>query len=178
MQGMMLKKSLLSMANKMLKQLISLNKRLSFAGASLSSLLIVALVGLIMVEIIGRSFFDYSTMLADEYSGYFYLALVFLGFAYTFDEEGHIRISIITSRLQDSTKRWVDIIAGTMTLAILLFALHYSWDFMMESHKMEMLSEGVSETPLYLTQIPIVVGLALFAFSALVFILRRISHDR
>jgi len=162
----------------MIKILTALNKKLSLTGASLSALLIVALVGLIMVEIIGRSFFDYSTMLADEYSGYFYLALVFLGFAYTFDEEGHIRISIITSRLQDSAKRWVDIVAGVMTLAILLFALYYSWDFMMESHEMEMLSEGVSETPLYLTQIPIVVGLALFAFSALVFVLGRISHDR
>ncbi len=162
----------------MIKILTTLNKKLSLTGASVSALLIVALVGLIMVEIIGRSFFDYSTMLADEYSGYFYLALVFLGFAYTFDEEGHIRISIITSRLQDSVKRWVDIVAGVMTLAILLFALYYSWDFMMESYEMEMLSEGVSETPLYLTQIPIVVGLALFAFSALVFVLGRISHDR
>ena len=147
-------------------------------GASLSSLLIIALVGLIMVEIIGRSFFDYSTMLADEYSGYFYLALVFLGFAYTFDEEGHIRISIVTGRLQGSIKRWVDVLAGVMTLAILLFALYYSWDFMIESHEMEMLSEGVSETPLYLTQIPIVVGLGLFALSALVFVLGRIFHDR
>ena len=113
----------------MLKILNTLNKKLSFVGASLSSLLIVALVVLIMVEIVGRSFFDYSTMLADEYSGYFYLALVFLGFAYTFDEEGHIRISIITSRLGSSPKRWVDIIAGVMTLSILLFALYYSWDF-------------------------------------------------
>jgi TRAP-type C4-dicarboxylate transport system permease small subunit len=162
----------------MLARIEALSKRLSLTGASLSALLTVALVILIMIEIIGRSFFDYSTMLADEYSGYFYLALVFLGFAYTFDEEGHIRISIVTSRLRSSAKRWVDILAGLMTLAILLFALYYSWDFMLESHEMEMLSEGVSETPLYLTQIPIVVGLGLFALSALVFVLRRVSYDR
>ena len=147
-------------------------------GASLSSLLIVALVGLIMVEIIGRSFFDFSTMLADEYSGYFYLALVFLGLAYTFDEEGHIRISIVTGRLRGSIKRWVDIFAGVMALSILLFALYYSWEFMVESHEMEMLSEGVSETPLYLTQIPLVIGLALFAFAMFVFVLRKVFDDR
>jgi len=147
-------------------------------GASLSSLLIVALVGLIMVEIIGRSFFDFSTMLADEYSGYFYLALVFLGLAYTFDEEGHIRISIVTGRLRGSIKRWVDVFAGVMALSILLFALYYSWEFMVESHEMEMLSEGVSETPLYLTQIPLVIGLALFAFAMFVFVLRKVFDDR
>ena len=162
----------------MLKRLFSLSRGLSLVGASLSSLLVVALVGLIMVEIIGRSFFDYSTMLADEYSGYFYLALVFLGLAYTFDNEGHIRISIVTGRLRDSIKRWVDVFAGLMALSILLFALYYSWEFMLESHEMEMLSEGVSETPLYLTQIPLVAGLALFAFSMFVFVLRKVTDDR
>lgn len=47
-------------------------------GAYVSSVLFISLVVLIMTEIIGRSFFDYSTMIADEYSGYFYLASVFL----------------------------------------------------------------------------------------------------
>jgi len=162
----------------MLSLLETLNKRFSIAGATLSALLVVALVGLIMVEIIGRSFFDYSTMLADEYSGYFYLAAIFLGLAYTFNQEGHIRISIVTSRLSDSIKRWVDVLAGTMTLAILLFALYYSWDFMVESKEMEMLSEGVSETPLYLTQIPIVIGLALFVLAVLNFTLQKAFCDK
>ena len=155
-----------------------INERFSFWGASLSAILFVALVVLIMVEIIGRSFFDYSTMLADEYSGYFYLAAIFLGLAYTFNEEGHIRISIVTSRLSSSIKRWVDIFAGVMALSILLFALYYSWHFMMESKEMEMLSEGVSETPLYLTQIPLVVGLALFALALFVFVWRKVADDR
>jgi len=162
----------------MLSLLETLNRRLSTAGAILSALLIVALVVLIMVEIIGRSFFDYSTMLADEYSGYFYLAAIFLGLAYTFNQEGHIRISIVTSRLSDSIKRWVDVLAGTMTLVILLFALYYSWDFMVESKEMEMLSEGVSETPLYLTQIPIVIGLALFVLAVLNFTLQKAFCDK
>jgi TRAP-type C4-dicarboxylate transport system permease small subunit len=162
----------------MLERLETLNRRLSTLGASLSALLIVALVVLIMVEIIGRSFFNYSTMLADEYSGYFYLAAIYLGLAYTFNEGGHIRINIVTSRLGNSAKRWADIIAGLMTLAILLFALYYSWDFMIESKEMGMLSEGVSETPLYLTQIPIVIGLALFALAALTFVLRKVFHDQ
>jgi len=161
----------------MIKTVITLSRRLALAGASLSSLLIIALVILITVEIVGRSFFDYSTMLADEYSGYFYLALVFLGLAYTFDEGGHIRISIITSRLSRRGQRWADILAATLTLGILLFALYYSWNFMVESKEMEMLSEGVSETPLYLTQIPMVVGLALFALSVLAFLIRRITDD-
>ncbi len=154
-----------------------ISAQLSLAGAALSAALFLALVVLIMTEIIGRSFFDYSTMLADEYSGYFYLAAMFFGMAYTFEQGGHIRISIITSRLGRSANRWVDVIAGLLTLAMLLFALYYSWNFMIESKEMDMVSEGVSETPLWLTQIPLVVGLALFAFSVFVFVLRKLADD-
>jgi hypothetical protein len=43
---------------------------------------------------------------------------------------------------------------------------------------MEMLSEAVSETPLWLTQVPITVGMTLFVFASLVFTLKRIFNDK
>lgn len=154
------------------------NGRFSRGGAYISSILFVALVSLVMVEIVGRSFFDYSTMLADEYSGYFYLAAVFFGLAYTFDENVHIRINIITSRLSKDKQRYIDIFAGILGTVILCFALYYSYLYMIDSKEMEMLSENVSETPLYLTQIPIVIGMTLFVFSMITFTLRRIFDDQ
>ena len=162
----------------MFRRLEVLERFLSTLGAVIASLLLLGLVGLITVEIVGRSFFDYSTMLADEYSGYLFLALVYLGLAYTFRQGGHIRITIVSSRLPEGVRRWLDVFAGMMTLGILLFALVYAWKFMMESKEMEMVSEGVSETPLWLTQIPMVIGLGLFALSVFVFVLRRVRNDQ
>ena len=162
----------------MFRRLEVLERFLSTLGAVIASLLLLGLVGLITVEIVGRSFFDYSTMLADEYSGYLFLALVYLGLAYTFRQGGHIRITIVSSRLPEGVRRRLDVFAGTMTLGILLFALIYAWKFMMESKEMEMVSEGVSETPLWLTQIPMVIGLGLFALSLFVFVLRRVRNDQ
>lgn len=156
----------------------TLNRRLSKGGAYISSILFVALVVLIMTEIIGRSFFDYSTMLADEYSGYFYLGAVFFGLAFTFNENVHIRINIITSRLSENKQRYIDIVAGALATLILSFALYYSYLFMIDSYEMEMVSENVSETSLYLTQIPIVIGLALFVFASFSFTLSRIFNDK
>ena len=43
---------------------------------------------------------------------------------------------------------------------------------------MEMVSEGVSQTPLYLTQIPVVAGSALLWFALFSFTLKRLFHDR
>ena len=162
----------------MLSRLKDLSKWLSTVGAYISSALLVLLVILIMTEIIGRSFFDYSTMIADEYSGYFYLAAVFFGLAYTFEQGGHIRINLLTSRFSEKAQEWIDVFAGLMSTAVMLFVLYYCWLFMIDSHEMEMLSENVSETPLYLTQIPMPIGIALFVFAFLVFTLKRIFNDR
>ncbi len=161
----------------MINLLEKFSKGLSKVGAYISSLLFVGLVVLIMTEIIGRSFFDYSTMLADEYSGYFYLAAVFFGLSYTFNEGGHIRINLVTSRLSESAVRVLDIFAGILSSGVMIFAGYYSLLYMIDSKEMEMLSENVSETPLYLTQIPIVIGLALFILAFVVFTLKRISDD-
>jgi len=154
------------------------NSKLSKGGAYISSTLFVALVVLVMTEIIGRSFFDYSTMLADEYSGYFYLGAVFFGLAYTFNEGGHIKINIVTTRLGKNMQQIIDIFAGVLATSILSYALYYSFLFMMDSKEMEMLSEAVSETPLWLTQIPITIGMSLFVIAAFTYTIRRIFNDK
>jgi len=162
----------------MYKRAAALCRRLSRWGGMVSGALIVALTLLILTEIFSRSLFNHSTLIADEYSGYLYLALVFFGLAYTFEENGHIRITLLTSRLKPRLQRLVDIFAAALSLAILLFALVYSWKFMWESKTMEMVSEGFSETPLYLTQIPMVIGLGLFACAMAFYLIRRIRDDQ
>lgn len=161
----------------MLNWLKTFSRWLSLGGAYISSILFILLVTLIMTEIIGRSFFDYSTMIADEYSGYFYLAAVFFGLAYTFEEGAHIRINLLTVGFSDKMKRWTDIFAGIASTFAMLFVLYYVWLFMVDSKEMEMLSENVSETPLYLTQIPMPVGILIFIIAILTFIFKRMNDD-
>ena len=63
-------------------------RKLSLGGVFIASTLLIMLVALILVEITLRYFFNTSTMRADEYSGYLYLALVCFGFGHTFYEMG------------------------------------------------------------------------------------------
>jgi len=151
--------------------------KLSLWGAYVSSVLLISLVILIMTEIIGRHFFNTSTMIADEYSGYLYLASIFLGLAYTFENNAHIRINIITSKLSKRTNKYIDIFASFITSVVLIFILYRSILFTYDSYDMEMLSENVSETPLYLTQIVMPIGIILFILSVFVFILKRLTDD-
>ena len=116
-------------------------------------------------------------MLADEYSGYLYLASIFLGLSYTFKENSHIRINIITSTLNKKANNIIDIIAGVITIAVLIFIFYRTVLFTYDSYEMEMLSEAVSETPLYLTQLVMPISLLLFILSVFVFVAKRFKND-
>ena len=118
-----------------------------------------------------------STLIADEYSGYLFLASVFLGLSYTFKENAHIRINILTSRMSEKSNRLIDIFAGTITIIVLSFALYRTVLFTFDSYEMEMLSESVSQTPLYLTQLVMPLGLSLFILSVLIFVIKGLKND-
>lgn len=151
--------------------------KLTKMGAYLSAFILVALVFLILIEIFIRAFFDMSTMIADEYSGYFYLASIFFGLAYTFSSDSHIRINIITSRLSKKTNNKIDILAAVITLAVLAFALYRTILFTYDSYELEMLSENVSETPLYLTQLAMPIGITMFMLAVVLFIFKGFTND-
>ena len=152
--------------------------KLSLWGAYLSALLLVSLTLLILTEIFIRYFFNLSTMIADEYGGYLYLALIFLGLAYTFNEDAHIRINILTSKMSEKSNRFVDVIAGIITILILIFTLYRTILFTYDSYSMEMVSEAVSATPLYLTQLVMPLGITLFLLVVIVFVLKGLTNDK
>ncbi|WP_419768727.1 TRAP transporter small permease subunit [Arcobacter sp.] len=160
-----------------MKIFYSFINKLSLWGAYLASLLLISLVLLILTEIFIRYFFDMSTMIADEYSGYLYLAAIFLGLAYTFNEDAHIRINILTSKMSEKSNRFIDVFAGLITIFILVFALYRTILFTYDSYDMQMVSEAVSETPLYLTQLVMPLGISLFILAVLAFVLKGLRND-
>ena len=160
-----------------MKTLYNLVNKLSLWGAYLSSILLVSLVLLILTEIFIRYFFNTSTLIADEYSGYLFLASVFLGLSYTFKENAHIRINILTSRMSEKSNKFIDIFAGSITIVVLLFALYRTILFTFDSYEMQMLSESVSQTPLYLTQLVMPLGISLFILSVLIFVIKGLKND-
>jgi TRAP-type transport system small permease protein len=172
-----LNQSLKSIESKKMKNFSNIIDRLCKMGAYLAGLLLICLVVLILTEIFLRTFFDKSTMIADEYSGYIYLASIFLGLAYTFLDRGHIRINIITSRLFNDINGFINLVASIIALGVLGFILYRTILFTFDSYDMQMVSEAVSETPLYLTQIVMPIGIALFILAIISSIYKGLKDD-
>ena len=70
----------------------SVMERLSKAGKNVSSGFLLLMVLLINFEVLGRYFFGFSTLIADEYSAYFFVGCTFLGFSYSFRQGHFLRV--------------------------------------------------------------------------------------
>ncbi len=162
----------------MKEHFVTLARKLSLGGAFIASGLLIILVLLILLEIVLRYFFNTSTMRADEYSGYLYLALVCFGFGYTFLRDGHIRITFLTAKISSKSSSLVDIFAGVVTLALLGFIFYRTILLVWDSYQTGVVSEGVSATPLFIPQLALPIGLLLFMVSVVAFIVQRMFHDK
>ncbi|KFL33995.1 MULTISPECIES: TRAP transporter small permease [unclassified Sulfurospirillum] len=157
---------------------IEIARKLSLGGVFVASILLISLVVLILVEITLRYFFNTSTMRADEYSGYLYLALVCFGFGHTFLRDGHIRITFLTAKLSTKASSWVDMFAGLVSVGLLLFIFYRTALLTWDSYQTGVVSEGVSATPLFIPQLALPLGFALFSLAVIAFILQRMGpHD-
>ncbi|MEJ2470573.1 MAG: TRAP transporter small permease [Desulfuromonadales bacterium] len=142
----------------MMPSLLTWIDRGSKIAAYLSAMAMLVIVALISVEIGARSLFNSSTLIADEYSGYLMVAVVMLGLSYTLAEDGHIRITILTSRLQGKPQCCLDLAVIAVALVMCGFFLYHATLLVYDSYSYDMRADSISETPVYLPQMMVVIG--------------------
>lgn len=136
--------------------------RLSSAGAVLSSVAFIFMVGLIVAEVILRSFFGASTLVASEYSGYLLAAMIYLGLGFSFREGAHIRITFLQNKLSPRIYRWIEIACHLGACILCILCTKFLLDTVLTSYQRGMQAYTVAETPLYIPQAIILLGLILF----------------
>lgn len=145
-----------------MKKIINIIDRLSLWGGWLSALFMLLIVLLISAEIVLRSLFNTSTLISDEYSAYFFVGVVLSGLAFTLKEDAHIRITLLTSILGEKGRAVFDILAIITAMAITSFALYHTSIMVFESWQLGMRADSISETPIYISQMVIPLGLLIF----------------
>ncbi|MFP4035230.1 MAG: TRAP transporter small permease subunit [Desulfovermiculus sp.] len=141
---------------------------LSSAGAVLSSAAFVFMVGLIVLEVILRSFFGKSTLIASEYSGYLLAAMIYLGLGFSFREGAHIRITFLQNKLPPLAYHWLEIMCHLAAAIICILSTKFLFHTVLTSYERGMQAYTVAETPLYIPQAVILFGLLVFTLQVLV----------
>ena len=147
--------------------------RITRGLADFSGVLLALVVVLVNLEVVLRYGFGKSTLLADEYSGYFFVWMSLLGFGYALDTGQFLRVEAFVERLHGPSREAAELfgaLAGAVVAAVSTYGcfltFYASWKFGTRSIQ-------PSATPLWLPQ-----AVMPFAFAWLVVLYARIAALR
>lgn len=138
---------------------------LSYAAGWAGGLVLVAIIGLTLVEVFSRYVLRAPLILSDEFGGYALVAISFLGLAFCAQGEGHIRITFLVERLSTRVGGSLRVLSIALGLAFVAMAAWVCWQFLGDSFARNMRSNSMLMTPLKWPQMAMPIGFTLFALA-------------
>lgn len=115
---------------------------------------------LILASVISREI-HMPILFGDEMGGYLMVLIVFLMGSETLRLGMFIRVDFVTNRLSDRRRKQVLFVSDFLTLLLMAVMTYYSWKMLIDSYQTGLHDQASLETPIYLTQISVVVGFTL-----------------
>lgn len=100
-----------------------------------------------------------------DFTGFFLAASSFLALAYALRVGGHIRVTLLTSRLPQTISRIVEVCVVITALAMSAYATWFVILLVAESHEFGDRSSGMVSVPLWIPQLPVAFGLAILTLA-------------
>ena len=147
---------------------------ISRAAAVAAGVVLLAMTGHIIYEIVLRVVFSTSTFILDEIVGYGVAATTFLALGYALERGGLIRVNLLLKPLGESgiTRRVIEVIGIALTLAMIGFQIRYFWRSVTRNWDRGAVSETVAEVPLWIPEGVMLLGLAVFWLHLAIYLLR------
>ncbi|MBY6084157.1 TRAP transporter small permease [Ruegeria arenilitoris] len=100
-----------------------------------------------------------------DFTGFFLAASSFLALAYTLRAGGHIRVTLLIGRMPKGPRRLTEICVVTVALAMSAYATWYLGLLVLESLEYGDRSPGMVSVPLWIVQMPVLLGLAILTLA-------------
>jgi TRAP-type C4-dicarboxylate transport system permease small subunit len=133
--------------------------RLSRVTGYASGWVIVAMMILVTAAVVARRLFGYPLVFSDEYSAYLMVFCVFVGGAYTLQQDAHVRVDIVAIRLKPRVRILFRIITSFCSL---IYGAVLTWQttnlviyYAQIGHK----ASSIMETPTWIPAIAVPVGM-------------------
>jgi len=147
-------------------------------GGYFSGWLVLVMVVLVFAEVFTRYVMGQPLMLADEFSGYMFVALSFLGAAYAWKKGGHVRLTALVTRLPTRVASWLRLVTLSLVFLFVLGLCQASYGFMATSFKLHMASITRLHTPLQIPHMTVAIGFVILSLVLIVGIARAIVNIR
>lgn len=130
--------------------------------AGVSAIILGLMAILILLEIFLWNTMKKTTLIADEYSAYGLAAIIFLGAGYCLKEKGHIRITLVLGLLPAKLTRVVSFLATGLSTIFMGYLWYYLFLMVRSSIRYNSTSGTLTNTPLWIPQMLMLVGAACF----------------
>jgi len=130
-------------------------------------IIVVIMMLLITIEVVLRSFFHASLLLTDEMCGYFLVAITFFGISYCLRSGALLRIKFILFSLPQRIRIWVDLVYDLLALIFALIVTYELFRLAWGSYRLKILAPTLLETPLYIPELAMPIGMSLLVLGLL-----------
>ncbi len=134
----------------------------SLVGGYLAAILVFCLMLLVLLEIGLRNLVGRSTLMTEEFGGYSFVAVAFLGLVYTARVKGHVRVRLLLDHLPYATRYLLHFPITLLSIAVISVGVWRTAWTVWRNYESNVLSIGIFHTPLYLPQLVMFVGMVLF----------------
>lgn len=144
---------------------------LSLFAARVAAVILVGVTGLILTEIVLRSFFARSTHIVEEYVAYGLGTMIFLGLAEAMRIGALVRVDVVLGKLRPTARRWVEIGACAVTLVVMSFVVYYLSQRVGRDFARGTISMTKAATPMWIPNAVVCAGMAIFMLQVLVYMI-------
>lgn len=134
---------------------------LSRLAAVVAGLCILAVAFIVCYEIVMRGLFGAPTEWVLEISTYLIIAAGFLGFGVTLRRRGHIQVDFIVERFSPKMRCILELCMTALSVLLFFVFMTESTDFVLISYEYHKLSPSILRFPLWIPQLPLVLGFGL-----------------
>jgi len=141
-------------------------------GGILAAAAVVGILALVGLEVCLRAFFNTSTLISDEMSGYLNIAVVYFGLAYALKSGSFVRVEVVYAMFRGPWAllvRWLIVLASLAYVSVLGV---YIWRYVVYNHSIGLVSTDISRTALWIPQSIVVVGMVVLGLQLVAFMLR------
>lgn len=160
-----------------MRPLLAVIDALCLFGAFVAAAAAALLAGMLILEVFTVNLISWSQPWSVEYGGYLLAATLFSGSGWTLRNGGHIRVSILTERLGDAARRWLDLACTTFALGVAGFMAWSSVIFAMRTFERGSVSFYPTATPLVFPQSLLAASLVILALGLVARLIRLVLNE-
>ncbi len=146
---------------------------LGYIGAAMGVVSVIIIAFLTTLSVILRYFFNRPIPFADEYSSYLFMLIIYMGLAYAGRTEAHINVDAVIKRLSRRARAALGMATSLASLVVVGVYFWYAFKLFITSIVEKRVSETAMNTPLWIPQIFLWVGLMFFGFEIVARIVKK-----